>query len=132
MRFVGKNGKRNSVINVTPLIDVMFLLVIFVLVTAKFETDGGIAVDLPKGQSKEAPKNEVQVISITKNGTIYLQKDQTTLDKLPAQIRDMRKRLKDPVVVINADKDTPYSYVARAADIIKNSGQSKFNLKLKP
>ncbi len=131
MRF--KTGtKRSAVINVTSLIDVMFLLVIFVLISAKFEPDGGIAVELPQGKSTEVAKVEVQVLTIKPDGELFFQKDKIDFSELSARITGMRKEFKDPVIVINADKSTPYEYVARATDIIKQSGQSKFNLKLQP
>ncbi len=123
--------KRSAAINVTSLIDVMFLLVIFVLISAKFEPDGGISVELPKGKSTEVAKVEVQVLTIKPDGELYFQKDKISFDTLPERIKKMRKEFKDPVIVINADKSTPYEFVAKATDIIKQSGQSKFNLKLK-
>ncbi|MHC4873711.1 MAG: ExbD/TolR family protein, partial [Planctomycetota bacterium] len=55
MRFKENNRKRLA-INITPLIDVLFLLVIFVLVTAQFEDVGGISVELPQGKAKELPE----------------------------------------------------------------------------
>ncbi len=131
MRF-NVRTRKSAVINVTSLIDVMFLLVIFVLVSAKFETDGGIAVELPQGKSTDVAKVEVQVLSIKKDGELFFQKDKITYKELPERIKNMRKEFKDPVIVINADKATPYKFVAEATDIIKQSGQSKFNLKLKP
>ncbi len=124
--------KRSAVINVTSLIDVMFLLVIFVLISAKFEPDGGIAVELPQGKSTEVAKIEVQVLTIKPDGELFFQKDKINFSDLSERIKSMRKKFKDPVIVINADKATPYEYVAKATDIIKQSGQSKFNLKLQP
>ena len=130
MRFKIKSRK-SAVINVTSLIDVMFLLVIFVLVSAKFEADGGIAVELPKGKSTEVAKTEVQILTIRPDGELFFQKNKISFAELPDRIVKMRKEFKDPVIVINADKATPYEFVAKATDIIKQSGQSKFNLKLK-
>ena len=126
-----KRKKKNSAINVTSLIDVMFLLLIFVLISAKFEPDKGISVNLPSGVSTEVPKVDYQVLSIKKDGSLYFDKTKIDYDNLSNRIHSMREKYKDPVVVINADEDTSYKYVAKAADIIKNSGQIKFNLKLK-
>lgn len=132
MRFNRVGRKKTAEINITSMIDVVFLLLIFVLVAAKFEPDGGIRVNLPTGSSKEVDKAEVQVLSITADGKVYLQKKPVTMQTLGEEIKAMRKQQKDPVVVINADRDTPYRFVAEATDIIKNAGQSKFNLKIKP
>lgn len=132
MRFAPNSTGRGKEINITSLIDVMFLLVIFVLVAAKFEKDGGIAVNLPNGASKEVAREEVQVLSLTKDGKVFLQKREISFDTLEAEIKKMRTEQKDPVVVINADRDVPYGLVAKATDLIKQAGQSKFNLKIKP
>ncbi len=132
MKFAPNGTTRGKDINVTSLLDVMFLLVIFVLVAAKFEKDGGIAVNLPNGASKEVAKDEVQILSITKDGKIYLQKKEVAFATLEDEIKKMRAVQKDPVVVINADRDAPYGLVAQATDLIKKAGQSKFNLKVKP
>lgn len=132
MKFHTTGVGRGKEINVTSLLDVMFLLVIFVLVAAKFEKDGGIAVNLPSGSSKEVAKNEVQILSITKDGKVFLQKREISFATLEEEIKKMRTTIKDPVVVINADRDAPYGLVAQATDLIKKAGQSKFNLKIKP
>lgn len=132
MKFAPRGATRGKEINVTSLLDVMFLLVIFVLVAAKFEKDGGIAVNLPSGTSKEVAKDDVQILSITKDGKVFLQKQEVTFATLEDAIRKMRAEQKDPVVVINADRDAPYGLVAQATDLIKKAGQTKFNLKVKP
>ena len=120
--------KRSAAINVTSLIDVMFLLVIFVLISAKFEPEGGIAVELPKGKSTEIAKVEVQVLTIKPDGELYFQKDKITFDTLPERIKKMRKEFKDPVIVINADKSTPYEFVAAIGLQILSSSQGRASL----
>lgn len=132
MNFTNGGKKKAGAINVTSLIDVMFLLLIFVLIAAKFEPDGGVAVNIPEGKSKDVPKIETQVLTISHDGTLYFQKDKITFADLPSRITKMRKDFKDPIIIINADRDTNYKYVAQATDIITQSGQRKFNLKLKP
>lgn len=131
MNFTGGGKKRSAAINITSLIDVMFLLVIFVLLAAKFEPDGGIAVNLPQGESKEQSKPEIQVLTITADGKLYMQKDPIPMERLASAIKDMRGKFKDPVLVINADKAVPYGTIARAMDIVKSSEQTKFYFKTK-
>lgn len=133
MQFL--NNRRKSVaINVTSLIDVMFLLLIFVLLSAKFEKEGSVPVNLPSGGKTETAetKPEIKILSIDAAGKMFLGKTPVTLEELPAAIKRMRAEMKDPVLVINADKDGAYGAFARAMDVIQKTGQTKFSLKFTP
>lgn len=131
MKFTQVGKKRHVAINITSLIDVMFLLLIFVLLSAKFETESGIAVDLPQGKSKETKEPEVEVLSINKDGEIYFGKKKIGLGDLSHEIIAMRKNKKDPILVINADKSANYGIFAEVMDVVKLSEQTKFYFKTK-
>ncbi len=132
MRFSEQVRSRAPVINVTSLIDVMFLLVIFVLVTAKYEPEGGIAVDLPKGASEDVPQTpEIFRVTIMHEGTIFLDKDEILLGELPAAIKKKRQALRDPVLVIRSDQEAPAGLLVSVTEIAKQCGQQKLNFKTK-
>lgn len=132
MRFVTRKRLKAPVINITSLIDVVFLLVIFLMLAAKFEPEGGIGVDLPKGQSAEVPKERVFDLVIVHDGTMYLNKETVVLDDLAAHIQAKRKELGDPVLVIRADKAVPWERIVAVTDVAKQAGQGKVNFKIKP
>lgn len=133
MRFAATRKSRAAVINITPLIDIMFLLVIFLLISAKFEPKGGIAVDLPQGQSAEVPEsNRVYELVITYTGDYYLKREKIGPEDLPERIRQIRRTMRDPILVIKADKEVPWEKVVAVTDIAKRVGQTKVNFKIKP
>jgi biopolymer transport protein ExbD len=132
MKFITAKKSRGSVINITSLIDVMFLLLIFVLLSAKFEQERGITVALPTGETKDAAAPEIAVLSLTPGGELYWGKDRITVADLAPAVKDLREKMADPVLVINADKAVPYGVLAEILDRVKLAGQSKFYLKTAP
>jgi len=109
-------------INVTPLVDVMLVLLIIFMVTAPLLTPG-VKVDLPKASSAKAlnPK-EPLVVSVAKDGQIAFGSDEVTLDALGAAVR--AKMGDDPsrVVHIRGDRDAAYGDVVRVMDRLALAG----------
>ena len=132
MRFLAA-PRRPSVINVTSLIDVMFLLLIFVLLSAKFEKEASVPVNLPAGGKAESgEKPTLKVLTIDAQGAMFLGQEPVEMQNLAAAIARMRQELKDPVLVINADKNGSYGRFAEAMDVVQKAGQTKFSLKFAP
>lgn len=132
MRFL-ESTRKPSVINVTSLIDVMFLLLIFVLLSAKFEKEASVPVNLPAGGKAEGgEKPEVKVLTIDAKGAMFLGQEPVAPQDLGAAIQRMRREMKDPVLIINADRDGSYGRFAEAMDAIQKAGQTKFSLRFAP
>lgn len=136
MQFQQQSTTRGRGINITSLIDVMFLLVIFLLLSTKFEPEGGIAVDLPKGQSKDVPKGNTLTLVVLHDGTLFLNREKVPEDPagkaLVEAISKAREGKQDPVMVIQADKDLPWQTIVKLTDMAKEAGQAKVNFKIKP
>ena len=133
MNFTQKKRRLPS-INIINLIDIMIVLLMATIMMAKLDLteDGGIAVDLPKGVSKEVPKTpEIVTVSITSDGKIYLRQQQVTQEELPDRLRALRKDLKDPVLLIQTDRAAPAGIMVKITDIAKQVGQTKLNIKIK-
>jgi len=119
-------------INITPMVDVMLVLLIIFMVTAPLLTQG-VNVDLPDAASPPIQQNvEPLVVSIRKNGTIYLQKKKITLKKLAARIKAIRKQKKDLPVFIRGDAKTPYEHVARVMSALASANIKKVGLVTEP
>ncbi|AEA33957.1 ExbD/TolR family protein [Hippea maritima] len=117
-----------SDINITPLVDVMLVLLVIFMVTTPMLVKG-IRVNLPKtksGQTKIEKKNVI--ISIDKNGHYYLDKVLITQDAL----EDFLKAHKDKSVIIKSDKDVRYGLVIHLIDMVKSAGISKVGLATQP
>ncbi len=133
MRFCQPRSIKAANINLAPMIDTMFLLVLFVFLSAKFEPEGGLSVNLPIGKSQETPQTpEILELVIMRNGAMFLQKERVSITDLGERLQRYRGRSGDPILVISADRDVPYQQIVVVMDCAKYAGQSKINLKIKP
>ncbi len=131
---VGSDDGLNSEINVTPMVDVMLvLLIIFMIVTPLLQQ--GVSVDLPKNmisptQDDEIAKDTSLVITITKNSTFYIGKQEFPLESLADRIKSkMKDRTPDKkIVYIKADVDVKYETVVKAIDTIRKQEVDKIGL----
>ena len=133
MKFNRPKSRSEEVfINLTPLIDVVFLLLIFFMVTTTFTSIRyGIRVNLPKTTTPEQKVEENVVISITKDNKIYLGKKWVREEELvPLLKREIKK--KGNFVVINADKDVKHGKVVRVMDLAKKAGAVKLGILTSP
>jgi len=124
-----------SEINVTPFVDVMLVLLIIFMVAAPLLTSG-VPVDLPSAQGKplESPQTEPVVISVDKEGRVYLGEEQTA----PISLEELAPKLKaivqargsgmDEAIFVRGDKAVPYGMVARVMAHIKEAGFRKMSL----
>lgn len=134
MKFLTRRKSTSSIINLTPLIDCMFLLVIFILLAARFEPEGGIPVDLPQARAKEAPKVESIRLTVTTDGRIYLEDEEVGLGDLENAIIAARSAAGDPngdriVLVILGDKDAHHGSIVEALDAAARAKQQKVTIR---
>ena len=111
-------------INVTPLVDVMLVLLIIFMVTAPMMQEG-VSVELP--QAKGAPLKKEQhakevVISVSGQGNIFVNDKAVQEDRLPAMILDVTKDQPSREVYLRADKTVPYGTVVRIMGALKSAG----------
>jgi biopolymer transport protein TolR len=138
----GQNGGRRrrtrhmpmSEINVTPFVDVMLVLLIIFMVAAPLLT-AGVPLDLPqaKGRPIEAQQKEPVVVSVTKDGRIFLgQEDKTAvkLDELAPKLKAVAQARggDDEPIFVRGDRATEYGMVARVMARIKEAGFRKLSL----
>ncbi len=114
-------------INLTPLIDVVFLLLIFFMVSTTFQKETRIKIELPEAtteaNAEEAPK--VLDVSVDKDGTFYVNEKEvvnTKLATLKRAIEKAAKGKKDLPVVISADARTPHQAVIKVLDAASSLG----------
>jgi TolR protein len=118
-----------SEINVTPLVDVMLVLLIIFMVTAPMLKQG-IDIELPKAKGKQLKSEERINVTIKKNGDIYLNNKKVTLSKLIRKLRAISKL--NPNVYLKADRNVPYGEVVRVMAEIKDAGIEKVGLITEP
>jgi biopolymer transport protein TolR len=118
-------------INVTPMVDVMLVLLIVFMVTAPLLTSG-LHIDLPEVQASNTPiKDAKLVVSITKDERILFGEDDVTKDVEKALLDNPRVQ-KEHELYIRADKESHYGVVARAVAAARSAGVTSLNLLVEP
>src|ERR1700722_19824644 len=115
-------------INVTPLVDVMLVLLVVFMVTAPLLTVG-VPVDLP--QTQAPPINEPKeptVITVNKDGAIFIQETSVPIDSLVSRLQALTGANPDAVLYVRGDKDINYGKVLEVMSLISNAGFHKVSL----
>ena len=127
-RLPGSRYRAMSDINVTPLVDVMLVLLVVFMVTAPLLTVG-VPVDLP--QTQAPPINEPKeptVITVNKEGAIFIQDSAVPIDSLVAKLQAITGANPDAVLYVRGDKDINYGRVLEVMSLISNAGFHKVSL----
>jgi biopolymer transport protein TolR len=121
-----------SQINVTPLVDVMLVLLVIFMVTAPI-IQQGVQVNLPQATAAAiSGTDELLVVSIAKNGRIYLNDNVMTLDELGAKMRAIRTNLAGKQVYVRADQDVRYGLVMQTIAELKQAGIDRVGMVTRP
>jgi len=112
-------------VNITPLIDVVFLLLIFFMVSTTFEREAELSIELPEASSKAQTQDERIEVAIDASGRYFVNGRQL-VNRQTQTIRQALKQasdgLKDPSVVISADANTPHQSVVTVMDAARQLG----------
>ena len=130
-RINNRMHKKNRVIsqiNVTPFVDVMLVLLIVFMITAPLLTVG-VSVDLPKTKASQLnSKGDPIIISIKKNGELYIQEREIDNLQLLPRLKAISSGNKNLRIYVRGDKDVPYGLVLDTIAKIKSSGFKKVAL----
>jgi biopolymer transport protein ExbD/biopolymer transport protein TolR len=134
MAFTASNGRTQTAIsdiNITPLVDVVLVLLIIFMVTAPI-LQSGIEVNVPKTRSVKEIAEERMVISINKEQRVFLGNDPININEIGASLR---RKIRDPQhqsVFIRADEDVPFGAFATVMDAVKQSGITNVSIVTQP
>ena len=121
------SGRRDELdVNVTPLIDVVFLLLIFFMVSTTFERESEIEIMLPQAAASAAPTDDFAMqVTIDAEGTYYINGQRVINTKIETLKKAMQKVAgdrKDPPIILSADAKTPHQSVIRVMDAARQLG----------
>jgi len=123
-RFEWERGQKG--IDITPLVDVIFQLLIFFLLTSSFVvTQAGIKVNLPKAVTSEALQEETVVIVINKNDVVFLNEKVVTVKELGNFLENLPKK---KAILLKADKKSSLGKIVEIWDLCREKGIEKLNI----
>jgi biopolymer transport protein TolR len=127
------NGRTTlSEINVTPLVDVMLVLLIIFMITAPMLT-AGLDVDLPSARAPQLDvDDEKLLLTITRDRDVYLGETQVPEGRLEEALKTNKKLQMDQAVYVHADENVPYGFVVRVFALIREAGIEKVGLVTDP
>lgn len=132
MKFYHPNNKILK-FDLTPLIDVVFLLLIFFMLTTTFiNVESGVKVDLPSGDFASVNEKRNVVVTITENNVLYVNNRLIDPNYLAESINEEIKDINNSLVVLEADQNITHGKVVRVMDLIKKGGAERIAIATKP
>ncbi len=128
MNFRAPRKGRGLIINLTSLIDVMFLLLIFFMVTSTFKNQPAINLVLPRSATASETVDTPTVLYLTAEGDVYLNDTPVAKDELSRRLTELRNSSDEDRMVLRADKDAAHGDVVELIDLIKQSGFVRVSL----
>ncbi|MBN1106797.1 MAG: protein TolR [Deltaproteobacteria bacterium] len=121
-----------SDINVTPLVDVMLVLLIIFMVTAPMMTQG-VEVNLPQTTTKTIKTQEDPLfMTVNKKGEIFLENHQIRVEELEEKVKSIFKYRRDKELLLRADREIPYGFVIKVIAAVKRAGIDKLGMVTEP
>ena len=118
--------KKRFEIDMAPLIDVVFLLLIFFMLTFAIQGQG-LAISLPEGEETEKVEKDI-IVKIDRNNKLYLNDRQIQIDSLGAALGEDLLRRSDKLVVIDSAPKVKYGLFARVLDVSREAGAEHFSI----
>ena len=127
----GERGKVSSEINVTPMADVMLvLLIIFMVITPMLQK--GVTVEMAQTNNpvdmQEADAEDAVLVSVTRDGNFFLAQDAVTLAQLPTLVVNMLAERLDKTVYVKSDFRSRYGDVVAVVDTVRSAGVDRIGL----
>lgn len=129
MRFKRRLVER-SVVDLVPMIDVVFQLILFFLVSTTFAILPGITLQLPQSSTAEPTAMTRLAVAVVSREEVYLNKDRMTLDQLGKQLLSLTSAEREQIksVTLEADRSVSYGLTIEVLDILRQSGFRGINL----
>ena len=128
MNVGGRQGGPKADINITPLVDVvLMLLIIFMVVTPMMQK--GVEVHLPKATNVlQGKENSPLIITVTEAKDVYVERDKITMEQLPDKVKEGMASVPGRTILLKGDKALKFGEVRKAMDQIRKSGSEQISL----
>lgn len=121
-------NQTKGAIDMTPMIDIVFQLLAFFMITSTFMKTSAINVDLPSSKTSDVQPVREAVVTLYKNGAVTLNDNPITIDSLGMKIKEEYIKNNDLVVTIRGDRGVPYGKLIETMDIVRLTGVKRMSL----
>ena len=132
MRLAPLRSRGKPEVQIAPLIDVVFLLLIFYAVTTQFVSDERLKLKLPEAETAEQAGQGAQerppVIKVAADGTVFIDDEPVPPAQLEARIQRLVERTPDQSVILMGDRSSDYGVVVRVLDICRQVGATTIQM----
>jgi len=127
-----KPHKRSLILNVTSLIDVLFLLLIFFMISTTFLSTPAIKLELPKAQNADVVRQKPLTVYIDATGDMFLNDEPVDFPLLEAALKNKLQESEDKAVVLKADSRVSHGLVVHVMDVVKGAGARRLVVSTEP
>ena len=120
--------EEEAAIDMTPMLDIVFIMLIFFIVTTVFVKEAGIEVIKPGGSEAVMPKNANIFIAITEDGKVWMDKREIDIDSVRANLDRLMAEQPSDVLIIQADENAEHGIVMQVMDQIKAAGIDRISI----
>lgn len=117
-----------AAIDLTPMLDVVFIMLIFFIVTTSFVKEAGIDVNRPKASQSKAKPTATIFVAVRANGEVWLDKRAVDVERVGASIEKLLAESPTDTVILQADKEAKHGVVVAVMDQIKLAGIEKISI----
>lgn len=125
-------GRRGGIvgINVTPMVDVVLVLLVIMMVSATYIVSQSLKVELPKTSTSDQAVDTVAAVTITKDGSYYFNQEPVDEGTLVTKLREAKATGNEVNLVVSADGEALHGKVVRVIDLAKVEGVTKFAIRV--
>jgi biopolymer transport protein ExbD len=120
--------EEEAAIDMTPMLDIVFIMLIFFIVTTVFVKEAGIEVNKPGASEAVMPKNANIFIAITDKGSVWMDKREIDIDSVRANLERLMAEQPSDVLIIQADENAEHGIVMQVMDQIKAAGIDRISI----
>ncbi|PWW15974.1 MULTISPECIES: biopolymer transporter ExbD [Pseudidiomarina] len=120
--------EEDAAIDMTPMLDIVFIMLLFFIVTTSFVKEAGIDVNKPEASQAEKKPSANIFIAIRANGEVWMDKRMVDVERVGANIERLLAEQPTDIVVIQADKEAKHGVVVKVMDQIKEAGIDKISI----
>lgn len=127
-RHINNPMKRTVNINLTPMIDMVFILLIFFMVTTSFVKETGVTINRPTAKTAERKEQGNILVAITKNGEIWIDRKRIDMQAIRANIERLQANNPEGAVIIQADNHSQSGLLIKVIDQIRLAGIANISI----